>query len=1026
MAPVFFTASYRRFFPLLSAAAVVLLPLISGCASVAHFGNNDTIHAIRGTATTATINVKNWGDNDQLVLIPGGPYVRNKIDLSSSPQMIAASDKMAVATDGTATLTIIDFAHHPARQAGTITLQDEIDAIHMVNNTVFVALAGKGVTILDISDHAKPVIINQYDTISHVSRFKSDSHNPQIVYALANQTRLDIFAKDSSSNNTNWQHNDGITLPAPSSDFDVAGDYIVVSGANYGIGSLSRSQPKQFIDTYPLQGESKAIHVDNDIAYVADGSGGLVVTAIGDDGKLTWLGSHNKFDSVNAIDVVGDRAFVLDRNVRVASLDIARKTLPITGSFYKPGDSVVDMQVANKDIYIATLKGIEQVSFPVPDHAQISNEGINQGGTRRAYIDNNIAYVADWFSGLHIYDISKPSQPLHIANFHTPGSSKGVVVDNGYAYVGDDDHGLQIIDVSQPAHPRLVSHVQTTGLAYTLKKVGDLIYLADHRGGFHIIDVSNVSHPNLLSSFDTDGKSWAIDVSGDIAFVADDTSGVLVFDVSDPKQPQPIGQFNPDGAAEDIVVRNGRAYVSFFDLGFYILDISTPSQPAVISHIPVPGNARSVALKDDLAYVAGWESGLNIIDIANPSAPRIIGNYDTKGSAWGADIHQGHAYVWDWWGGVKVIDVSNPRQPKLAGKYHTRGLIHGLRKKGNYAYSANGSGGVQVFDIKNPLNPIWVTGIDVPGTVYDLWPSTDTEYLYTAAGEQGLQVLEISDPFYIYDLDRYLTGGNATVVREHRKIVYVGNQGGGLAVFNANEPFQLQLVQSLPIPVNDMWINNNTLFVASTRLGLLRMDIKQNGELKSKYRIINDSAERVTANDQLLVSAARQQGVSLWQYKKGEYKAVSSISIAEPVLDLSLSGTNLLVYTNHQGLLVYDASTPMNPQLYARYPATDINKDIMVHDDSVFFGGTHTIASVQLLPQLQWQILSDSQLEITLPKDFPLGNYHLMVQDAAGGEQLWPNALQVSLPKPTKPKMTMEKFKQLYQQHRSGQQQHDQ
>jgi hypothetical protein len=997
---------------------VAWLALTSGCAGVTHFGTNKTIHGTAGKTTTATINVQDWQQADQLVLVPGGPYAENQIALSGSPGMITASGQQVVATDGAAAITILDFGRHPARQLGQMTLPDTISALHIHNKVLFVALQTKGLVVLDISNPANPQPVARFDGVNNVTRLKSHNDN---VYALADHRKLVEFTPEPDNPQQPWRRAQTMTLPAASTDFAIAGNNVLLIGKSYGIGAISTTVSTTFIDTLPLQGDTKALHVRDKTAYVADGTGGLVVADVSDSGTLTWMGSHNKFDTVDDVYISGKRAFVIDRGIRVATLDIARKSLPITGSFYKPDNRITDLAVTDGTVYVATVHGIEQVAFPLQDHAQISNEGINQGGTRRAFIDNDIAYVADWFSGLHIYDISDPTQPRHIANYHTPGSSKGVVVDNGYAYVGDDDHGLQIIDVSHPEHPKKIASLPTSGLAYTLKKVGDLVYLADHRGGFDIIDVSKASHPVMKASYDTAGKSWAIDVKGNTAFVADDTSGILIFDVSNPSQPRPIGQFNPQGAAEDIVIKGNLAYTSFFDKGFYILDISDPASPKVISHIPVPGNARSVDIKDGYAYVAGWESGLNIIDISDPAKPQIIGRYDTKGSAWGADIHKGYAYVWDWWGGVKVVDVTNPRQPKLAGKYHTRGLIHNLRKKGNYIYTANGHGGVQVFDIKNPLNPIWATGIDLPGEVYDVWPSADTPYLFAADGKSGLQVLEISNPFYIYDLDHYLTGGSAVLVREQNKTVYVANKEGTLAVFNAREPFQLELMQTLAVTVSDIWIDNGVLFVASPKQGLLSFAVESDGKLNPHHNAIHNTASQVLANQNLLVGASDTDGIMIWQRKNNNYQALATISQPEPVLDMHFTGHDLLVYTRNQGLLVYDISQPAEPRLYARYPATDINQHFMVHNNGVFFGGTHTIASVQRLPELHWKPRNGSQLEVTVPRDLPVGNYHLMLKDAKGNEHWWPNALQVTLPPRTKPKMSMEKFKKLYKQYRSQQ-----
>ena len=46
---------------------------------------------------------------------------------------------------------------------------------------------------------------------------------------------------------------------------------------------------------------------------------------------------------------------------------------------------------------------------------------ITKGGyARKLFISGNYLYLADWHSGLHIYDITYPYKPVHLANIHTP------------------------------------------------------------------------------------------------------------------------------------------------------------------------------------------------------------------------------------------------------------------------------------------------------------------------------------------------------------------------------------------------------------------------------------------------------------------------------------------------------------------------------------------------------------------------------------------------------------------------------
>ena len=1000
------------------APCLLFSSLISGCYNTPGFSNNDPIYAEIGKIKKVTINVSHWNEHTQLVLMPGGPYLKNNFPLSQPALFISKINQYIFTLDKHNNLMVVDFSKNPAKQISRLKLKDQATAIATYKQYLIVGFKQQGIAIYDTTSATALELDTQFEKPASVTQIKVYNEK---VYALSNNNQLFVLESGTGENSTNhWQHSHTINVPALSTDFAVHDTHVLTIGPGYGLGSLLISRPDEFITSYRLQGEASTINVSDGFAYVASGSGGLTLFDVTNPGHPVWTGSHNKFDAIDTVLVNADRAYVIDRGIRLATLNIANKALPITGSFYKPDSLISDTLVEGDDVYLATGNGIEQMHFPEHDHAQISNEGINQGGTRRAYIENGIAYVADWFSGLHLYDISDPEHPRHLSNYHTPGSSKGAVVENGYAYVGDDDHGLQIIDISDPEHPKKISEILTTGLAYTLKKQGSLVYLADHRGGFHIIDVSNIKQPSIVSSHDTPGKSWAIDVVDNIAYVADDTAGLLVFDVSNARNPKQIGQFNPQGAAEDVIIRNNFAYVSFFDKGLYILDIQKPSQPRIMAQLPIPGNARSVSLAGNYAYIAGWESGLHIVDISNPAAPRIVGNHDTKGSAWGADINNGHVFIWDWWGGVKVVNVEKPHQPRAVGKYHTRGNIINMRQKDNYIYTANGIGGVQVFDIRNALNPIWVTGIDFPGKIIDVWTSKNSGIAYAANAEHGLRILDISNPFYIQSIGQQDTGGETTLVREHNQTLYVANKTSGLLIYNAANPRQLVKQQELAITVKDMQVHDTRLLVASEEKGLLAYSVDNTGALSSNIITIDNKADRVIANQSLVFSSINNK-IKLWQQADSSYRMIAEIALEETITDLQVTEQELLVSTPNNGLLGYDITDPAQPVLHSRYPSTDLLGRFIVHDDAAFFAGSHTIASVQRLPYLDWQHVSSREIQLALPSNLSLGTYHLKLVDSRGNGQLWPNAIKVSFPHRRKPKMNMEEFKKLLEKHRSQQ-----
>lgn len=984
--------------------------LLSACSSSPQFVDSSTISLLPVKNQSATLSIRNWSDTYSLTLMNGGPYTDNSIDFQIGTRFVETTDRYVVAIDMANNLRVIDFKIKPAKQILSMPLDDDATSLTSDKNRILVGLKNSGLLEFTLNDQASSVEKRKLSDARLVTRVKL--HNDSI-YFLSNNDQITRITKDDKSEQS-WR------LPGTSHDFAIVEEGFVLLGTDYGLGIVNKASPSKLLSSFSLQGSKQQLQVFRQMAVVADGDGGTVLFDIQDSSNIRWLGSHNKLGSIEKLIFDNDQLYVVDRGIRLSSINIKRPELPITGSFYRPAATITDIAPGKNagTVYIATSEGIERIIFPEDSHGQVSNEGINQGGTRRAYITDNIAYVADWFSGLHLYDISNPAKPEHLSNVHTPGSSKGVVVENGYAYVGDDDHGLQIIDVHDPENPVTVGSVLTTGLAYTLKKRGELVFLADHRGGFHIINVADVTKPFIVSSHNTKGKSWAIDVKGDVAYVADDNSGLLVFDVSDIANPRQIGQFDPQGYAEDVVVRNNIAYVSFFDKGLYLLDVSDPAQPQLISQLDIPGNARSIVLKENLAFVAGWESGLQIINITDIRAPKIIGAYDTTGSAWGADINGNHVYVWDWWGGVKVINVADPDKPVLESQYHANSKINRLREKNNFIYTANHTAGVQVFDANNVLNPIWSTGIDIPGKVLDVWPTENENYLFAVSDEAGLVVLDISDPFYIKQVANYPVSGSPYLVREHNSKVYVATESGELIVFKTKGYPVLEKSQTLRMDVNDLWVGENTVLVASSQHGLIAFATDKQGKISPHQQQMSETSRRIGGNENYIASSSDDGEITVWSKQNESIQYLTSIQINEPVLELTFQNSSLLVLTENRGLLQYKLTGQHSPQLVARYPLTDNYSDLLHHDNAVFFAGQDTIASVQLLPEIQWSPADPGKIKISFSSELPVGNYHLAISDNKGAETIWPNALSVKIRKSGKPKLSIEDFQKLLEQHR--------
>jgi len=974
---------------------------------------------IAGKAAEISINTGENKDLKEVSISPGGPYIGSRLSLDNTATQLLSDNQYIYASTHIGELLIIKPNDNNMEVVAKYQFPDTINSIVLAQNIMYAALANKTISAIDVSEVKNIKQIALYNINNDVSIFAVAQDH---IYIVVENTKIAVIEKQTVNHSTSPDLSNQIDMAQTVSDIKIINGLGYITGPRLGLAIVDFSTPTKFqiMDNHTTSGTALEVKIAGDYAYVADGPRGLTLFDISDPNNIRWIGSNNKLGPVLSSEIFSSetqatQVIVNNDKYRLATLNVDNPRLPIVGSLYKPKTSIFHLTLQNNIAYAATNDEILAIDFSVSSNQQISNEGINLGGSRRAYIKDDIAYVADWFSGLHIYDISIPHQPRHLGNFHTPGSSKGVVVRGRYAYIGDDDHGLQIVDISQAQNPKWVSSIQTTGLAYTMSMVDDLIYLADHRGGLHIIDVSNVKKPTLVGDFDTPGKSWAVQVVNNIAYVADDLSGLLIFDVSNPSKPIKIGEFNNGGYAEDVLVKNSKAYVAFFDKGLYILDVSHPQKPTLIGQVDIPGNARSVSVVGKYAYIAGWESGIQIVDIRQATSPKIVGAFDTDGSAWGLDIKDQFAYVWDWWGGVKVIQIQDPINPRLVGKYQSQGRIQNLAINNNYLYTANGSRGVQVFDINNPLNPIWTTGLDSSGTAYDI--DIENNIAYIAAGDSGVFAVDISDPFYTRWLGKVATSGIAYKIRVFNKQLYIADHTTGLNIIDASNPEKLTRIAQHPMQINDLWLENNKLYIASNDTGLDVYVIGGSETISLQHRIpFTHALKLVNGNRDLLFAFEVGIGIHIFRLNQNKLDKVTTIPILENVSHIEVSSKQLFVAVDNIGLQAYDISDPDSPVLTTLYPDTEIFTAFKIANDAVFFAGKNTITSTELLPETRFSTSKDGQFNLSVPATLPIGPYHLTLRNNEGKTTFIPNAFHVKLPKPKKSKFTMDDFKKILKQ----------
>lgn len=962
-------------------------------------------HIPQGSASEVGVRLAS-GNNEQIALMPGGPFIRQTLPLAGNDIALHQGTAL-LAADG---LLLVDArAGGQMKLLGRYQTPGKVLRVRAEAGKAWLATEQNELVGLDISKPAKPVELGRYSTGQTVTDFVLQDGYAYLLLGGNSIVVLDTRVPQQPVEISR------IKLDGVAKKIAVANGRIYAAQPAYGLTIIDAHDQAHLAlaGKHALNGGVAELSVQDDIALVARGVNGITLLDVADPAHVRWLGSHSRVGHVEGIARKGQKIVLWNDRAEVISLDIGKPNLPVIAAAQQGISAQSALWLDDNTVLALSAAGLHSIDFaatPVPfsNENLDSGQGVNFGGERRLFIGGDIAYVADWFSGLHLYDISNPAHPRLLSSFHTPGSAKGVVVRNGYAFVADDDRGLQIVDVHDPFHPSHVAKLDTRGLAYTPKLAGNLLYLASHRGGFQIIDVSDPRQPKMLADIDTPGKAWSLEATGSTLYVADDAAGVLVYDVSDVQHPRRIGVFNPGGTAEDVVVRGDTAYAAFFDGGFYVLDISRPAQPRQIGHVATRGNARVIELKDNLAFVTDWFAGVQVIDIGDRTAPVLSGEYDTSGAAWGIAIKGNYAYVGDWWGGFATLNIRNPNKPVLADRYQLRGAVTQVEAQGKFAYAAIENGGVQLFEMTNPLNPTWITGIEIDGSITAL--ALEDMLLYAAVGEgrdSGVVIIDISDPFQARRIEHIALKGGAQRIRVAAGRIYVGTARGlSELVRGRAAPAKPQYAAK----INDFWVADQRIYLA-TEQGMTVLD----GQFNVLLQYTAAAARLVRAAGSTIFLYGAETGLSILQLNDNQLSPLSSFASTMRWADIGIAGQVLYATGQDAEMWAIDIADLRNPRLQTVYPLTRAAGSIKAINGTVLLSGNDILTALKPLPAVAVTRRAKAEIRLQLPATLPAGTYHLLSVAPDGKRSLHHNALNIEMPHFSKPDITPEEFKLLLQ-----------
>ena len=330
----------------------------------------------------------------------------------------------------------------------------------------------------------------------------------------------------------------------------------------------------------------------------------------------------------------------------------------------------------------------------VPDGAEFFDVYIRPDGLR--------SYLASWYGGVSVGDISNPSAPSEVWFGYQADQAVDVAIDGGRAYISDLAGGMRILDVSNPAVPTELGLYDITGNKDVRTATARDPFAFACRDGsagrkyLHVLDVLDPSNPTLVAQESCYNPPEDMVLRDSFVYCAE-ANRFQVFNVARPREPVRVGSCgSQDGVYFGLAVQDTLAYLISGSL--QAIDVADPTSPTIISNTGVFGGG--VAVRDTYVFVPYGYDTLRVYSAADPHALRLLGFAPLQTHTWDVALAESTAAVATF-KGLEVFSLENPAQPRwrgaIATPYGPRRVVY----EAPYFYTAMWEAGVGIFSAES-------------------------------------------------------------------------------------------------------------------------------------------------------------------------------------------------------------------------------------------------------------------------------------------------------------------------------------
>jgi hypothetical protein len=307
------------------------------------------------------------------------------------------------------------------------TLYKAISAIAISGNTLYIG-EDSGITILDVSDPARPVHLSQIPLQGLITGIQVVDQRAFVISAPTAMVSSGLWIVDVSNSKKPAILGSQMPFGTPV-DISIAGEYAYVADFAQGLRILDFRDPTHITDRgrYITTGTANSMQVVDHLIFLADrgyvgdsqpGSG-LQIIDVSDPDRPILQGNYALVEGGVDVQVIGALAYVIEDRRGVHILDIHDTAHPVFRGKYERDGELRKLFLAGNLLYNIAYGELLIVDTSNPDYPMLIGKADVSDGTD-ILVQDNIAYIATWKMGLLIFDVSDPSNPKLLGTYGLP------------------------------------------------------------------------------------------------------------------------------------------------------------------------------------------------------------------------------------------------------------------------------------------------------------------------------------------------------------------------------------------------------------------------------------------------------------------------------------------------------------------------------------------------------------------------------------------------------------------------------